>query len=102
MFERHNVRELDALIHQPVRLRLMAALSALDDGAEVDFTFLRDMLELSDGNLGSHLDKLAAAKYVTVRKTFEQRRPRTYVKLSRLGQRKFEDYRDALQAILPE
>jgi len=96
------VADLDALIHQPVRLRLISALAALDEGAELDFTFLRETLGVSDGNLGSHLNKLADAKYVTVHKTFENRRPRTYVKLSRSGQRKFEDYRAALRSILPD
>ena len=42
--------ELDPLIHQPTRLRIMAALVSLDQGEKADFTFLRDLLELTDGN----------------------------------------------------
>ena len=47
--------ELNETIHQPVRLRIMAALVALEGGNEVDFSYLRDLLKVTDGNLGAHL-----------------------------------------------
>ena len=47
--------ELNETIHQTVRLRIMAALVALDPKAEVDFTTLRSLLDVTDGNLGAHL-----------------------------------------------
>ena len=55
--------ELNETIHQPVRLRVMAALVALEPGNEVDFTYLRDLLDVTDGNLGAHLRKLEEAGY---------------------------------------
>lgn len=92
--------EINTLIHQPVRLRIMAALFAMDRDGELDFTFLRDELELTDGNLGAHLEKLEAAGYLKVRKTFIRKRPRTYVGLTRAGRGAFEDYLETLKAVL--
>lgn len=94
---------LNELIHQPVRLRIMAALASLEGeggDTEVDFTFLRDHLKLTDGNLGAHLMKLESAGYITVRKTFVKRKPRTFVKLSRPGQHAFQDHVDAIRHIV--
>ena len=51
---------LDKLIHQPVRLRIMASLVTLDPTDQVDFTYLRELLDVTDGNLGAHLQKLEA------------------------------------------
>ena len=53
--------EINPVIHQPIRLKIMAALFGVDDGAEVDFSFLRHHLSLTDGNLGAHLEKLESA-----------------------------------------
>jgi hypothetical protein len=53
--------ELNETIHQPVRLRIMAALVTLNAGEEVDFSYLRDLLQVTDGNLGAHLRKLEEA-----------------------------------------
>ena len=47
--------ELNEIVHQPVRLRIMAALVALEPGNEVDFTYLRDLLAVTDGNLGGYV-----------------------------------------------
>lgn len=91
---------LDKLIHEPARLRIMASLAALEVDAEADFSFLRDQLGLTDGNLGSHLGKLEGARYIRIRKTFVGRRPRTYVRLTRPGRRAFEDHIDALKIII--
>ena len=92
--------EINTMIHQPVRLRIMAALFALEYDAEVDFTFLRDLLQLSNGNLGAHLDKLESAGYILVRKAFVGRRPKTFARLSRPGRRAFEDYTEVLKAVV--
>ncbi len=92
--------DVDRVIHQPVRLRIMAAMFAIDADAEVDFTFLRDRLGLTDGNLGAHLERLEEARYIAVRKTFIKRRPKTFIKLSRQGRRAFEDYIEIMKAII--
>ena len=91
---------IDKLIHEPSRLRIMAALMALDSDAEVDFAFLRDRLGFTDGNLGAHLEKLQGAKYLKARKTFVGRKPRTYLSLTKTGRRAFEDHVETLREII--
>ena len=91
---------LDAIIHQPVRLRIMATLAALRTDESVEFTFLRGMLGLTDGNLGAHLRRLEEAGYVHLDKTFVDRKPRTYAALTPRGRSAFRDHVDALKGIL--
>jgi DNA-binding MarR family transcriptional regulator len=91
--------ELNEIIHQPVRLRIMAALVALDADSEVDFTYLRQLLEVTDGNLGAHLRKLEEAGYIAVNKTFVERKPRTFVSATSEGRKVFQEHVAALQAI---
>ena len=92
--------ELDDIIHQPVRLRIMAALTALGAREQVDFSFLKEKLDLTDGNLGAHLRTLEEAGYVLVEKTFVERRPKTFVAASAAGRKAFAAHVAALQAIL--
>src|SRR5512135_1812681 len=91
---------LNETIHQPVRLRIMAALVTLDSGDEVDFTYLRELLDVTDGNLGAHLRKLEEAGYIAVNKTFVERKPRTFVSATPEGRRVFKEHVAALQSIL--
>ena len=66
--------QIDKLIHQPLRLRLMACLVALESSEQVEFTYLRDAMQATDGNLGAHLQKLEEAGYIEVEKTRCRRR----------------------------
>src|SRR5271169_1609328 len=91
----------DDVIHQPVRLRVMAALTALgtdEDG--LDFTRLKGLTGATDGNLGAHLDHLARAGYVEVTKAFAGRRPRTTVKASARGRAAFARHVAFLKSII--
>jgi DNA-binding MarR family transcriptional regulator len=92
--------ELNATIHQPARLRIMASLMALDPGAEVDFTALAKMLKLTDGNLGAHLQTLEQAGYIKLDKSFVERKPRTQISLTRKGRYEFEEHVAALKQLL--
>lgn len=92
--------ELNETIHQPVRLRIMAALVTLQPNDEVDFTYLRDLLEVTDGNLGAHLRKLEEAGYININKVFVERKPRTYISATSTGRRIFQEHVEALEAIL--
>jgi DNA-binding MarR family transcriptional regulator len=94
------VAELNETIHQPVRLRIMAALVTLEPTDEVDFTYLRDLLEVTDGNLGAHLRKLEDAGYISVNKVFVERKPHTYVSATPEGRRVFQEHVKALESIL--
>lgn len=92
--------ELNETIHQPVRLQIMATLVTLEEGNEVDFTYLRKLLGVTDGNLGAHLHKLEEAGYIAIHKTFVERKPRTFVAATPLGRTVFHEHVAALEAIL--
>ena len=91
---------LDSIIHQPVRLRIMALLVDLAPGEEVDFTHLKKLLRLTDGNLGAHLLKLENAEYIQVNKLFIDRKPRTYIKASGAGRDAYEAHIRVLRQII--
>jgi len=91
---------LNETIHQTARLRVMAVLVTLDPTAEVEFTYLRGLLDLTDGNLGAHLRKLEEAGFITMNKTFVDRKPRTFVSVTNEGRIVFKEHVEALQAIL--
>ena len=92
--------ELNEIIHQTVRLRIMAALVTLEPTAEVDFIYLRDLLEVTDGNLGAHLRKLEEAGYINISKTFVERKPRTFISATTKGRTVFDEHVAALESIL--
>ena len=92
--------KLNETIHQPVRLRIMAALVTLDMDEEVDFTYLRKLLEVTDGNLGAHLRKLEESGYITINKLFVERKPRTFISASADGRKVFKEHVAALESIL--
>ncbi len=92
--------ELDPIIHQPVRLRIMAALTALPPDAQMEFVALRELLGVTDGNLGAHLRKLEEAGYVSIEKTFIARKPHTFIAATARGRAAFERHVKALREIL--
>lgn len=92
--------ELDPIIHQTVRLRISASLATLKSGESMEFTFLRDLLELTDGNLGAHVRKLEEADYVHVEKTFIDRKPKTFITLTDKGRRALKNHIEALNSII--
>ena len=84
--------EIDAVIHQPVRLKIMAALKALPSHEQIEFVRLRKLVDATEGNLGAHIQTLEQAGYIAVEKDFADNKPRTRVKLTKQGRRAFEDY----------
>ena len=90
----------DSIIHQPVRLKIMAALKALPEGELLEFVRLKDIVGATEGNLGAHISTLEEAKYATVLKDFNAKRPRTRVALTNAGRRAFAEYTSYLRNIL--
>ena len=82
--------EVDRLIHEPARLKLIAILYMVESA---DFTFLMNQTGMTWGNLSSHMTKLEEAGYLEVGKTFKGRRPNTMLKLTDKGRRAFQTYR---------
>jgi DNA-binding MarR family transcriptional regulator len=92
--------ELDSVIHQPARLQIMSALTQLSEAERVDFTFLKERLSLTDGNLGAHLATLESKAYIAVEKEFVGKRPKTFLSATPEGRKAFASHVAALQAIL--
>jgi DNA-binding transcriptional ArsR family regulator len=91
---------LDPVIHAPARLRIVAMLAALPDGASLSFTRLQDMLELTPGNLITHLRKLEDAGYLNSETTGNGRASRTSIALTRQGHAALGTYADTLRDLL--
>jgi DNA-binding MarR family transcriptional regulator len=92
--------ELDEIIHQPIRLRIMAVLVNVGPEMQVSFNYLKGMLDVTDGNLGAHLRKLEEAGYIEICKTFVNKKPQTYVEPTSRGKAAFQEHLTALEAIL--
>ncbi len=88
--------DLDRVIHEPVRLRILTMLSGVDTA---DFNFLLSTLELSKGNLSAHVDRLESAGYVQVLKTFNGKIPHTEYQLTGSGRKALANYWAALDQI---
>jgi DNA-binding MarR family transcriptional regulator len=91
---------LDPLIHVPARLRILVTLAALDDGDTLSFTRLQEMLELTAGNLITHLRKLEEARYVRTEKTGSGASSQTAVTLTRRGRMALDTYTETLRDLL--
>ena len=94
--------ELDPVIHAQARLRIMSALSTLELDESISFPRLQELLDMTAGNMSTHLRKLEDAAYVDITKTHKGRTPITYLGLSKKGRRAFEDYMDTLRSVLGE
>jgi len=97
-----SLADIDKLIHEPARLRIMACLYVIESG---DFLFLMRQTGLTHGNLSSHMSKLEAAGYLEVEKEFVDRKPHTMLRLTEKGRAAFQDYRQKMQQVfeaLPE
>jgi len=89
--------ELDRLIHERVRLGIVSALAANES---LTFSELKKLLETTDGNVSVHARKLEDAGYISCRKSFEGRVPRTEYRLTASGRRAFEKYLDHMEALI--
>ena len=91
---------LDPLIHVPARLRILVTLAALDDGDTLTFTRLQHMLNLTAGNLITHLRKLEDAGYIQTQKTGNGASSLTAVTLTRPGRTALDTYTATLRDLL--
>ena len=66
--------QFDTIIHQPVRLRIMASVVTLELDEQVDFSALKRLLDVTDGNLGAHISKLEQDGYIAVEKTLKNKK----------------------------
>src|SRR3982074_3628703 len=92
--------ELDDIIHQPLRLRIMAALNAMPANAGLEFSRLKKLTGATDGNLGAHIETLSKAGYVAVTKAFVGKKPQTTVTSTAAGRGAFTRHVAYLREII--
>ena len=90
-------RQLDRVIHEKGRLAIMSLLAA---SAELSFTEMQDVLDMTDGNITTHIRTLQEAGYVAVTKSFQNNRPLTTCSMTQAGRRAFAGYIDLLEQIV--
>ena len=92
-----DYRQLDEIIHSRIRLAIMSVLIGIK---EAEFTFLRNQVKTTDGNLSIHLRKLEIAGYITVTKSFLNRKPMSTYTLTTKGHDAFQVYVERLESII--
>ena len=91
------MKELNPLLHSQLRLAIMSILMNVE---EADFVYLKEKTEATSGNISVQLDKLAAAEYIEVKKSFVGKKPRTTCRIKNKGKDAFEEYINALRSYL--
>lgn len=96
-----NIRphDLDPVVHDRVRLSILSALAARDS---IAYGELRHLLELTDGNLATHLRTLEERKFIRVRKKIEDRKSKSIYQLTASGRNAFRRHLDQLASLLPD
>lgn len=96
------IENIDKIIHEPSRLRILAHLYALE---KTDFTYLKRVTDFSWGRLSSHLDKLEEVDYIQLEKKFvtkdknKKKTPKTFIYLTDKGKKAFERYTEAMKQL---
>ena len=93
----HPVNELLDVVHQRVRLGLMAVLY---ESGKAEFTYLREVLEVTDGNLARHLEVLEDAGFVRTNKRSSGKRPRTWISITSAGRKAYQAEVEVLKTIV--
>lgn len=88
------------IVHQSMRLRIMATLNALPPAEQIEFVRLTQVVRATDGNMGAHLKTLEKAEYIEVTKSFVGRKPQTRIALTQRGRKAFEDHVSYLTDVL--
>jgi len=91
------ISNLNKLFESRVRLGIMSALMVNDS---LDFNSLKELLEVTDGNLASHLKALEQSNMVAISKQFVGRKPNTTYMVTDEGRKEFQQHLNALEALL--
>ena len=92
-----DYQKIDDVIHSRIRTAIMAVLISYE---EVEFRYLKEKTNATDGNLSIHLKKLEDAGYLTVKKKFVMRKPVSKYKITNKGRKAFENYIKKLESIV--
>lgn len=91
------LKKLNKAFDSRVRLGIMSVLSVND---RVDFNKMKEVLDITDGNLASHISALEKLNYVEVKKQFIGKKPSTTYKITRSGRKAFTDHLDGLEQMM--
>ncbi len=90
---------LDKVLEHRLRLQIVSVLSANES---YDFNALKELLEATDGNLATHLKSLERERYISVTKSFIDRKPNTRYKISERGRSAFKKHLDAMEELIKQ
>ena len=88
---------LDPLLHSELRLAVMSLLVSTE---EAEFPYIKEQTGATAGNLSVQIDKLSAAGYIEVEKTFKDKKPCTICRITSEGLKAFENYVESLKSYL--
>ncbi|MFD2101401.1 winged helix-turn-helix domain-containing protein [Flagellimonas iocasae] len=91
------IDNINKLFDHRIRLGIMSILMVND---EVDFNQLKELLDVTDGNLSSHSKTLEKAKYITIQKSFIGKKPNTRYAITQSGKQAFKKHIDALEHLI--
>jgi DNA-binding HxlR family transcriptional regulator len=89
----------DKAFENVIRLRIMSVLMVNE---RYDFNSFKELLEVTDGNLASHLRNLENSEYIRVEKTFSDRKPLTNYLATELGRKAFQSHLDFLENLIKQ
>lgn len=92
-----SINDLHKAFENRIRLGIMSALAVND---ELDFTSLKEHLDVTDGNLATHIKKLEQEDFIGVNKSFVDRKPNTSYYMTDVGKKAFEDHLRVLEQII--
>ena len=92
-----EILNLDPVIHSPNRLAILSILISVKNAK---FTYLKDVIGMKDGSLSIHLSKLETESYITIRKSFEGKKPQTTCAITEKGRKAFHAYLDQMERIV--
>ncbi|NOS90580.1 MAG: transcriptional regulator [Cyclobacteriaceae bacterium] len=90
---------LDKILEHRLRLQIISVLAANES---YDFNELKELLEATDGNLATHIKALEREKYLSVTKSFIERKPNTRYKITERGRAAFKKHLDALEELIKQ
>lgn len=96
---KNSFQNLNKAFDNKIRLGIMSILSV---NSRASFNHLKEVLEVTDGNLASHLKSLEGAGYIAVKKSFKNRKPNTNYEITSSGSTAFESHLKALEEILKQ
>jgi DNA-binding transcriptional ArsR family regulator len=97
MEEDFDYRKIDPVLHSRIRLAIVALLMGSE---EAEFSYIRDKVGATDGNMSTHMRQLEQANYVSFQKIFQGRKPLTLYALTDLGRERFSEYLRMLGSIV--